>query len=34
VGEPSEIAEAYVHLMRNSFTTGQTVIVDGGGVLT
>jgi NAD(P)-dependent dehydrogenase (short-subunit alcohol dehydrogenase family) len=34
VGEADEIAEAYVYLMRNGFSTGQTVIVDGGGVLT
>jgi NAD(P)-dependent dehydrogenase (short-subunit alcohol dehydrogenase family) len=33
VGEPNEIAEAYCYLMENSFTTGQTVVVDGGGVL-
>jgi NAD(P)-dependent dehydrogenase (short-subunit alcohol dehydrogenase family) len=34
VGEPEEIAEAYVYLMQNRFSTGQTIIVDGGGVLT
>jgi NAD(P)-dependent dehydrogenase (short-subunit alcohol dehydrogenase family) len=34
VGEADEIAEAYVYLMRNGFSTGQTVVVDGGGVLT
>jgi len=33
VGEAPEIAEAYCFLMENPFTTGQTVIVDGGGVL-
>jgi NAD(P)-dependent dehydrogenase (short-subunit alcohol dehydrogenase family) len=33
VGEAREIAEAYCFLMENPFTTGQTVIVDGGGVL-
>jgi NAD(P)-dependent dehydrogenase (short-subunit alcohol dehydrogenase family) len=33
VGEPEQIAEAYLYLMQNSFSTGQTVIVDGGGVL-
>ena len=34
VGEANEIAETYIYLMRNAFSTGQTVIVDGGGVLT
>jgi NAD(P)-dependent dehydrogenase (short-subunit alcohol dehydrogenase family) len=34
VGEPEEIAEAYVYLMGNGFSTGQTIVVDGGGVLT
>jgi NAD(P)-dependent dehydrogenase (short-subunit alcohol dehydrogenase family) len=33
VGEAAEIAEAYCYLMENTFTTGQTVVVDGGGVL-
>jgi NAD(P)-dependent dehydrogenase (short-subunit alcohol dehydrogenase family) len=33
VGEPDEIAQAYVFLMDNDFTSGQTVVVDGGGVL-
>lgn len=33
VGDAPEIAETYVYLMRNAFSTGQTVIVDGGGVL-
>jgi NAD(P)-dependent dehydrogenase (short-subunit alcohol dehydrogenase family) len=33
VGEATEIAEAYCYLMENAFTTGQTVVVDGGGVL-
>jgi len=33
VGEAPEIAEAYCFLMENPFTTGQTIIVDGGGVL-
>jgi NAD(P)-dependent dehydrogenase (short-subunit alcohol dehydrogenase family) len=34
VGEPDEIAEAYLYLMQNGFSTGQTLVVDGGGVLT
>ena len=33
VGEPEEIAEAYLYFMRQSYSTGQSVIVDGGGVL-
>jgi len=34
VGEAHEIAQAYLYLMQNGFSTGQTVVVDGGGVLT
>jgi NAD(P)-dependent dehydrogenase (short-subunit alcohol dehydrogenase family) len=30
IGEPEEAAEAYVHLMRASYTTGQILHVDGG----
>jgi NAD(P)-dependent dehydrogenase (short-subunit alcohol dehydrogenase family) len=33
VGEPAEIAEAYLFLMRSGFTTGQVVVVDGGMLL-
>jgi NAD(P)-dependent dehydrogenase (short-subunit alcohol dehydrogenase family) len=33
VGEAAELAEAYCYLMENTFTTGQTLVVDGGGVL-
>jgi NAD(P)-dependent dehydrogenase (short-subunit alcohol dehydrogenase family) len=33
VGEPAEIAEAYLYLMRQSYGTGQVLVVDGGGVL-
>ena len=33
IGEPAEIAEAYCYLMENAFTTGQTLVVDGGAVL-
>lgn len=32
-GEPGEIAEAYLYLMRGGFTTGQVLIVDGGRTL-
>ena len=34
VGDPAQIAEAYLFFLENDFTSGQTVIVDGGGVLT
>ena len=33
VGEPSEVAEAYVYLMKNRFSTGSIVVTDGGGLL-
>jgi len=33
VGEPDDIAKTYLYLMSQSYSTGQTVIVDGGGVL-
>ncbi len=33
VGEPGEIAEAYLYLMRQGYSTGQSVVVDGGGLL-
>lgn len=33
VGEADEIAQAYLFLMQEGFSTGQTVIVDGGTVL-
>jgi NAD(P)-dependent dehydrogenase (short-subunit alcohol dehydrogenase family) len=32
-GEPAEVAEAYVHLMRAGYTTGQILHVDGGGTV-
>jgi NAD(P)-dependent dehydrogenase (short-subunit alcohol dehydrogenase family) len=31
IGEPAEVAEAYLYLMRASYTTGQVLVVDGGG---
>jgi NAD(P)-dependent dehydrogenase (short-subunit alcohol dehydrogenase family) len=34
VGEPEQIAEAYLYLMQNGFMSGQTVVIDGGGLLT
>lgn len=33
VGEPHDIAQAYVFLMHEGFATGQIVVVDGGTVL-
>ena len=30
-GEPAEAAEAYLYLMRGGYTTGQVLLVDGGG---
>jgi NAD(P)-dependent dehydrogenase (short-subunit alcohol dehydrogenase family) len=33
VGEAHEIAQAYLFLMLEAFSTGQTVVVDGGAVL-
>lgn len=33
VGEPHDIAQAYLFLMHEGFSTGQIVVVDGGTVL-
>jgi NAD(P)-dependent dehydrogenase (short-subunit alcohol dehydrogenase family) len=33
VGEPHDIAQAYLFLMQEAYGTGQTVVVDGGTVL-
>ena len=33
VGESEEVAEAYLYLMRQTYGTGQTIVVDGGGAL-
>ena len=33
VGEAAEIAEAYLYLMRQTYSIGQVLIVDGGAVL-
>jgi NAD(P)-dependent dehydrogenase (short-subunit alcohol dehydrogenase family) len=33
VGEAHDIAQAYLFLMQEGFSTGQTVVVDGGAVL-
>jgi NAD(P)-dependent dehydrogenase (short-subunit alcohol dehydrogenase family) len=33
VGEPHDIAQAYLFLMQEAFSTGQIIVVDGGTVL-
>ncbi|WP_262056697.1 SDR family oxidoreductase [Streptomyces sp. STR69] len=33
IGEPADVAEAYLYLMRGGYTTGSTVVVDGGTLL-
>jgi NAD(P)-dependent dehydrogenase (short-subunit alcohol dehydrogenase family) len=33
IGEPHDIAQAYLFLMQEGFTTGQSIVVDGGTVL-
>ncbi|MEY9835838.1 SDR family oxidoreductase [Streptacidiphilus sp. EB103A] len=33
IGEPSDVAEAYLYLMRGAYSTGSVVVVDGGTVL-
>ena len=33
IGEPNEAAEAYLYLMKAGYTTGQVLLVDGGGSL-
>ena len=30
IGEPEEVAEAYLDAMRGGYTTGQVLLVDGG----
>ena len=30
IGEPEEVAEAYLYLMKGGYTTGQVLRVDGG----
>ena len=31
IGVPAEVAEAYLYLMKAGYTTGQVLLVDGGG---
>lgn len=33
VAEPAEIADGYLYLMRQTYVTGQTLVMDGGGLL-
>jgi NAD(P)-dependent dehydrogenase (short-subunit alcohol dehydrogenase family) len=33
VAEPQEIAAGYLYLMGQTFVTGQTLAIDGGGLL-
>jgi NAD(P)-dependent dehydrogenase (short-subunit alcohol dehydrogenase family) len=33
IGEPYDIAQAYLFLMQEGFSTGQILVVDGGTVL-
>jgi NAD(P)-dependent dehydrogenase (short-subunit alcohol dehydrogenase family) len=33
VADPQEIAEGYLYLMRQTYVTGQTLAIDGGGLL-
>jgi len=33
IGEAADIAGAFLYLMKGNFTTGQMLVVDGGGVL-
>ncbi|MEV6116187.1 SDR family oxidoreductase [Streptomyces sp. NPDC052109] len=33
IGEPADVAEAYLYLMRGGYSTGSVVVVDGGGTL-
>ncbi|WP_321899770.1 SDR family oxidoreductase [Paraburkholderia heleia] len=33
IGEAEDLAQTYLYLMTNRYATGQTIVVDGGGVL-
>jgi NAD(P)-dependent dehydrogenase (short-subunit alcohol dehydrogenase family) len=33
VGEASDVAQTYLYLMQQGFSTGQVIVVDGGHVL-
>ncbi|MCQ9157212.1 hypothetical protein [Acidomonas methanolica] len=33
IGEPDDLAAAHVFLMKQHFATGQSIVIDGGGLL-
>jgi NAD(P)-dependent dehydrogenase (short-subunit alcohol dehydrogenase family) len=33
IGEADDLAQAYLYLMREGYSTGQVIVVDGGAVL-
>jgi NAD(P)-dependent dehydrogenase (short-subunit alcohol dehydrogenase family) len=33
IAQPEEIAEAYVYLAKNTFTTGSVIQIEGGAIL-
>jgi NAD(P)-dependent dehydrogenase (short-subunit alcohol dehydrogenase family) len=33
VGEADDLAQTYIYLMRQGYSTGQVIVVDGGAVL-
>jgi NAD(P)-dependent dehydrogenase (short-subunit alcohol dehydrogenase family) len=33
IGEAEDIAQTFVYLMKQGYTTGQALVVDGGAVL-
>lgn len=33
VGRPEDVAQAFVYLMKQTYTTGQSLVIDGGAVL-
>lgn len=33
VAEPEEIAQGYLYLIKQSYSTGQSIVIDGGGIL-
>jgi NAD(P)-dependent dehydrogenase (short-subunit alcohol dehydrogenase family) len=33
VGQPSDVAESYIYFLRADYSTGVTVVIDGGGLL-
>jgi NAD(P)-dependent dehydrogenase (short-subunit alcohol dehydrogenase family) len=33
VAEPEELAEAYLHFIKQTYSTGQSIVIDGGGIL-